>query len=252
MLTSRPKSLLVFGSSSKKRPHCLTLARTFDAKLLDMLELYLDAEGFRTMSQFRAAKFTVGQRPMMVFAGSPFESPVSNEYTLAKSLLTDLFRGDSSPDKVDVEGLSYLVSVTAEEAPGPGGGGGDAIVRPLIRLRVYSIRTKRSGQKLPRVEVDEIGPRMDLRLGRMKAADADMLKEAMRQAKTSEERTKKNISTDRMGDKVGRIHLGTQNLQELQTRKMKGLKRGNDEKNLSDDEASGAPNGGEPKRRKKS
>lgn len=31
-----------------------------------------------------------------------------------------------------------------------------------------------------------------------------------------------------MGDKVGRIHLGKQNLGELQTRKMKGLKRGRD------------------------
>ena len=31
-----------------------------------------------------------------------------------------------------------------------------------------------------------------------------------------------------MGDKIGRIHLGRQNLSELQTRKMKGLKRGRD------------------------
>ena len=31
-----------------------------------------------------------------------------------------------------------------------------------------------------------------------------------------------------MGDKMGRIHLGKQDLGELQTRKMKGLKRGID------------------------
>lgn len=31
-----------------------------------------------------------------------------------------------------------------------------------------------------------------------------------------------------MGDKIGRIHLGRQDLSELQTRKMKGLKRGRD------------------------
>ena len=29
-----------------------------------------------------------------------------------------------------------------------------------------------------------------------------------------------------MGDKIGKIHLGKQDLNELQTRKMKGLKRG--------------------------
>ena len=31
-----------------------------------------------------------------------------------------------------------------------------------------------------------------------------------------------------MGDKIGRIHLGRQDLSALQTRKMKGLKRGRD------------------------
>ena len=37
---------------------------------------------------------------------------------------------------------------------------------------------------------------------------------------------KKNVETDTVGDKIGRIHLGRQDLNELQTRKMKGLKRG--------------------------
>jgi len=43
--------------------------------------------------------------------------------------------------------------------------------------------------------------------------------------RTSQAKTKKNIETDIMGDKVGRIHMGKQDLGELQTRKMKGLKR---------------------------
>ena len=92
-------------------------------------------------------------------------------------------------------------------------------------MRVYLIRTKRSGQKLPRVEVDEIGPRMDFRVGRAQHADETMLKEAMKTPRGLEERTKKNITTDTMGDKIGRVHLGKQDLSDLQTRKMKGLKR---------------------------
>lgn len=32
-----------------------------------------------------------------------------------------------------------------------------------------------------------------------------------------------------MGDKVGRVHVGKQDLNQLQTRKMKGLKRSKDE-----------------------
>lgn len=52
-----------------------------------------------------------------------------------------------------------------------------------------------------------------------------------------EERTKKNVSVDLMGDKIGRIHLGKQDLAELQTRKMKGLKRN---KALEEDADDGA------------
>ena len=54
------------------------------------------------------------------------------------------------------------------------------------------------------------------------------MKEAMKKPKTGEERTKKNISTDIMGDKMGRIHVGKLDLSDLQTRKMKGLKRDRD------------------------
>ncbi|OTB19762.1 hypothetical protein K445DRAFT_313536 [Daldinia sp. EC12] len=214
-------SLLVFGSSSKKRPHTLTIARTFASKILDMLELHLDPESFRRISQFKGRKFAVGLRPMMLFSGTAFESPVANEYTMAKSMLIDLFKGDTSSDKIDVEGLQYIVSVSAEEPVG------DA-VKPAIHLRIYLISTKRSGQRLPRVEVEEMGPRMDFRVGRMQEPEEAVLKEAMKTAKLGEEKTKKNVTTDSIGDKIGRIHLGRQDLSELQTRKMKGLKRSRD------------------------
>ncbi|PTB69900.1 Brix-domain-containing protein [Trichoderma citrinoviride] len=215
-------SLFVFGSSQKKRPHAMTFIRTFGHKVLDMLELHLDPETYRSIAQFKTKKFAIGMRPMLLFAGSAFESPVPNEYTLAKSILIDYFKGEPS-DKIDVEGLQYIISIAAEDAAGEG----DA--KPTIHLRVYTISTKRSGQKLPRVEVEEIGPRMDLRVGRMQEADEAMLKEAMKKPRGVEERTKKNVTMDSMGDKLGRVHLGKQDLSQLQTRKMKGLKRSRDD-----------------------
>jgi hypothetical protein len=50
-------------------------------------------------------------------------------------------------------------------------------------------------------------------------------------------RMKKNIVMDSMGDKIGRVHLGKQDLTGLQTRKMKGLKRraGIDDDDIGDD-----------------
>ncbi|KAK0392313.1 hypothetical protein NLU13_1809 [Sarocladium strictum] len=213
-------SLLLFGSSQKKRPHNLTLVRTFGHKVLDMIELGLDAESFRTIAQFKTRKFAIGLRPMVLFAGTAFESPVANEYTLAKSMFLDFFKGDPS-EKIDVEGLQYIVSISADEETSSS----DPDVKPALHLRVYLISTKRSGQKLPRVEVEEIGPRMDFRIGRIREAEEAVLKEAMKKPKGMEERTKKNVTTDSMGDKLGRVHLGKQDLSEMQTRKMKGLKR---------------------------
>ncbi|KAK0119954.1 rRNA-binding ribosome biosynthesis protein rpf2 [Cadophora gregata] len=222
-------SLLVFGSSSKKRPHAITFVRTFGYKVLDMLELYLEAESFRTLAQFKNKKCAVGLKPMLLFSGTPFESPVTNEYTLVKSFFTDFFKGEPA-DKVDVEGLQYMVSISARDTVD-----GEE-VKPKVHLRVYLVRTKRSGQKLPRVEVEEMGPRMDFRVGRVQEADESVLKEAMKKARTSQERPKKNISTDIVGDKMGRIHLGKQDLKELQTRKMKGLKRSRDVADSEDEE----------------
>lgn len=229
-------SLILFGSSSKKRPHTITFARTFDYKMLDMLEFNLDASTFRSISQFKTStKIPIGVRPLLVFAGTAFESPVPNEFTMAKSMLIDFFKGETS-DKIDVEGLRSVVVVSADEPTSTSTNPDDPGSKPVLHLRVYLIRTKRSGQKLPRVEVEEHGPRMDFRLGRMQEPDADMLKEALRKAKTNEERTKKNVSTDVIGDKIGRIHMGKLDLSQLQTRKMKGLKRDRDPHLLDDDE----------------
>ncbi len=194
-----------------------------------MLELYLDPDSFRRLNQFKNKKCAVGLKPMLLFSGTPFENPVSDEYMMAKSFFTDFFKGEPA-DKVDVEGLQYIVSVSVRDSVD-----GDES-KPSVHLRIYLIRTKRSGQKLPRVEVEEMGPRMDFRIGRVKEADEDTMKEALKRAKTSQERPKKNISTDIVGDKIGRIHLGKQDLKELQTRKMKGLKRSRDVADEEEDE----------------
>lgn len=206
----------------------MTLARTFDHKMLDMLELYINPETFRTLQQFKNKKPSVGLKPLLSFHGTVFEDPNQTKYTLAKSLFIDFFKGQDATE-VDVEGLQYLVSITATEPT-------DAQPNPEVKLRFYLLRTKRSGQKLPRVEVEEMGPRIDFTLGREQFPDTDMLKAALKKPKGSEQRTKKNIDTDIMGDKTGKIHVGKQEFGNLQTRKMKGLKRGRDERDEDDEE----------------
>lgn len=213
--------IVAFGSSNKKRPNCLTLVRIFDSKVLDMCELMLlpspDGDAIPAMNNL-TMHVAIGLRPMLLFAGSPWEDPTSTTHIMLKSMFVDMFKGEES-DKIDVEGLQYILMVGAEE-PKDG-------LSPVIHLRWYKIKTKRSGHKLPRVELEDIGPKFDFKVGRVREAPRDALKEAMKQAKRPNEdmKTKKNIGMDTIGDKIGRVHLGKQDLAGLQTRKMKGLKR---------------------------
>ncbi|KAI9890375.1 MAG: rRNA-binding ribosome biosynthesis protein rpf2 [Vezdaea aestivalis] len=213
-------SLLVFGAHSKKRPHCLTFVRCFDHTILDMVELYIDRDTFRAMAAFPTAKPSIGFKPLLSFMGTVWENPAEDKYARIKSILLDFFAGQEA-SAVDVAGLQYMIAVSAgEEGEGEQG--------PKIHLRTYMIKTKKSGTKVPRVEIEEMGPRIDFRVGRVREPDASTWREAMKKSKGTEPKRKKNIETDPIGDKVGRIHLGKQNLDKLQTRKMKGLKRSRD------------------------
>lgn len=171
-------SLLVFGSHSKKRPHTLTWIRCFGGQVLDMLELYVVQDTARTLSQFKGEKCKMGVKPLLSFSGAQFEDPVPNQYTLAKSMLTDFFRGGET-QMVDVEGLQLLISFFVGEISEDG-------QAAQIHMRCWKILTKRSGQKMPRVEVEEMGPRIDFRIGRTKEAEEGAWKDAMKKAKSLE------------------------------------------------------------------
>jgi ribosome production factor 2 len=131
----------------------------------------------------------------------------------------------------------------------------------IIHLRVYAViptlssssTTEKSAQDLPitastpasslaNVRLEEIGPSFDLILRRRQMPSMDKLQASLRRPKTQAQKTrqgkgtKKNIETDDMGDTVGRVHVGKQDLSKLQTRKMKGLKRNRaNEDAVSDD-----------------
>ena len=180
-------SLLVFASHSKKRPHCITIARTFDARLLDMLECCVDPATARALDQFGGRKWRVGAKPMMCFSGPQFETTGDaaagtggSKFALAKSLFLDLFRG-AETSEMDVEGLDALLSFAAVER------GEGAARSGWVLMRAWRVVTKRAGggSKMPRVELEEVGPRIDFRLGRMQEADPNMWKEAMKREKVA-------------------------------------------------------------------
>lgn len=143
--------------------------------MLDMLELHVIQETARTLQQFKSQKCKIGVKPLLSFSGTQFDSPSPNAYTLAKNIFTDFFRGGETKE-VDVEGLQLLISFFA----GEDAEGGE---KAKIQMRCWRIVTKRSGQKVPRVEVEEMGPRMDFRVGRVREAENGVWKESMKRAK---------------------------------------------------------------------
>lgn len=206
-------SLLVFGSHNKKRPNNLTFVRTFNYRIYDMIELRLEA--YKFLKEFKKQTFDIGMKPMFTFNGSAFDS--NPTFMQIKSLFLDFFRGQVV-EKLDVAGLQHVISISAGEIE-------EGKPLPIVNFRVYLLKTQKGDSpKQPRVELEEIGPRFDFRVGRVQPPDPELEKEALKTPKQLVPKTKKNVDTDDMGDQLGRIHVGKQDLSQLQTRKMKGLK----------------------------
>lgn len=199
-------SLFLFGSHNKKRPHNMIFGRLFDFHVLDMIELGI--EKYVPLKDFKNSKCPEGTKPLLVFAGEAFDT--NNEHRRLKSLLIDFFRGPTVP-AVRLAGLEHVLHFTALEEK--------------IYMRSYRSLLKKSGCRTPRIELEEMGPALDLVLRRSHLASDDLYKTAHRQPKALKPKKKKNISHDAFGSKLGRLHMQRQDLSKLQTRKMKGLRK---------------------------
>ncbi|KAG8217108.1 hypothetical protein J3R82DRAFT_5138 [Butyriboletus roseoflavus] len=218
-------SMFLVGQSTKKRPNGLVVARTFDAKLLDMCELGVDT--FVSMAAFKTPKSRSGHEPMMHFASELFDT--HPRYVQLKSLLMDFFNA-KVVESVCLPGLEHVISVTVGPSP-PQSRQDDPNSLPKVHVRMYTVKLTPSGTRVPHAELTEMGPCLDLSLRRWKEADPEMWKAAMRRPKLKKEdvekglgKRKKNVEVDEMGDVRGRVHIARQDLGKLQTRKMKGLK----------------------------
>lgn len=204
-------SLFSYVSHSKKRPQNLVMGRLFDFQMLDMVELSVDPKTFKSMADFegkRQAVVRIDSKPMFVFQGSEFET--NPDLATLKSLLLDYFRGQVL-DKINLAGLDRIIVCTAH--------------KEVVYFRHYGIILKATGTKYPRVELDPVGPFMDLKVRRIRNAQPEMLKLAMQTPRTRPKTAKrKNKTADEFGT-MGTIHLGRQNFDEIAVAKRKGQKK---------------------------
>lgn len=200
-------SLFCLGASSKKRPFRIVLGRMFDNSLLDMQELAI--KNFLPISHFKAKATVLGSKPLVLFQGAAFESNESLKRT--KSLLLDLFAGPK-PEQVLLSGLEQAIVCSTVDTPSAS----SADDTPVF-VRRYRITYEKTGGKLPHVKMDEVGPRFEFVIGRNREPDRDRWKAAMRTPKAAKPRKVKNIETDALGRKRGRIHLGKQEFEKIHT-----------------------------------
>ena len=210
-------SLFALGSHNKKRPNNLIMGRLYDHKMLDMVEF--GVQNFKAMSDFGCEKIPVGTKPCLLFSGSLFDT--HDEMKRIKNLLVDFFRGPRVP-KIRLQGLEHALQFTAVEKDDG---------KKVIYLRSYKIELRKSGSRIPRVELEEMGPMMDLEVRRTHLADEDYFNTACKKVKNVDKpKVIKNVSKDAFGSTIGRIHIPAQKIGTIQTRKMKGLKETQEEK----------------------
>jgi len=205
-------SLFSYVSHSKKRPQNLVIGRLFDFQILDMMEMSVDAATFKPMASFegkRQAVVRIDSKPMFIFQGSEFES--NPDLKTFKNLLLDYFRGQVL-DKINLAGLDRVVVCTAHKS--------------VVYFRHYGIILKTTGTKYPRVELDMVGPSMDLKVRRVRTGQTDLHKLSLQVPRTRPKTAqRKNKVPGQFGESMGQIHIGRQNLDDIAVAKRKGHKK---------------------------
>lgn len=141
----------------------------------------------------------------------------------------DLFNGQAI-DSVCLSGLEHVISVTI--APTPSDlTSASSVSLPTVHVRTYTFKMLPSGVKTPRAELTPMGPHFDLMLRRNREADEEVMKAALKRPKIAKKevesglgKKRKNFEVDEMGDLRGRVHVGKQNLERLQRKKVKALR----------------------------
>jgi ribosome production factor 2 len=117
---------------------------------------------------------------LFLFVGDLFEN--SLVYKTFKNMLLDFYHGQTIKN-INLSGLEHVISVTAVDSSEKSN---DPRAMPgIIYFRVYTTQYKKSGEKAPRVELEEMGPSYNFRIRRFKFANDDVYKLATKVPKVN-------------------------------------------------------------------
>jgi ribosome production factor 2 len=217
LTTKNDCALVAMASHNKKRPNNLVLCRTFDRQMLDVAEL--GVLRFKSMADYGGSvpKKRIGSKPLMLFVGDLWQQ--SLEHRNLQNLLTDFYRGDVV-DKVVVSGFDHLIvfALAAEDSN---------TERVLLHQRTYFCKLKKNpeGSSTPVPSLEPCGPDMDYAVRRTQWAPTELYRASRQQPKALKKKKIKNQTTNMFGEKIGRLHLEKQDVDNMQGRKSKALRR---------------------------
>lgn len=188
---------------------------------------------------------------MLHFASPLFDT--HPRFIQLKSLLLSLFNGEAI-ESIALAGIEHIISVqlgplptsSASDAatPLPGSVGDDPALFPPILIRTYTLSLKSSSTRVPYIELEPMGPSLDLVLRRHLQPDPVLLAASLKKPKLTkkdvesglgDKKKMRNKEIDEMGDLRGRVHVGKQDLSKLQGRKVKALKKGLEKMELDEE-----------------
>ena len=191
----------------------------FDHHVLDMFEFGILA--FTSIAHFSAEAAggsTSESKPCLIFQGEGWEHGA--ELQVLRGLLVDFFQL-KVVETISPLGIDRALVFTA--APS-----GDAKASHKVLLRHYVKRLPKGAEGVaPRIELVEMGPSIDLLLRRTHHPAPELMKAAMARPDTvgAAPQKVKNIERSIVSGRTGSLHLAKQDLTQLATANMKGLRK---------------------------
>ncbi|CAB9512607.1 production factor 2 homolog [Seminavis robusta] len=221
LTTKNDCALFAMASHNKKRPNNLVLGRTFDRQVLDMIEVGVTR--FKSMEDYggKVPKKRIGSKPLMLFLGDIWEQ--NDNTRRLQSFLVDFYRGDPV-EKLVAQGLDHVMVFSLTEKMNPVT---NTSVK-TIHQRTYFMKLKKNpdgSSNTPVPFLTPCGPDLDMMVRRDQFASIDLWRAAMKQPAAAKKKKVKNQSTNMFGETIGRLHMNKQDIDKMQGRKSKALRR---------------------------
>jgi len=171
----------------------------------------LAVEQFRPIADFQgiAGGSAAESKPCLLFEGAEWEH--SPDLQVLRSILIDFFQL-RVVDAISSIGIEHVICFSTTGS--------------RVYLRHYLVRLLKSAEGTsPHVQLNEMGPSLDLTLRRLQNAPPDLMKSAMKRpvAMASQPKKVKNIERSALHGRQGRLHVPRQDLGDLVTARFKAM-----------------------------